>query len=160
VVSAAAEPDEENLVEVLAVSVGGAQFGLPVERVTGVIRVPSITRLPFPPPDILGVASVRGTLVPVLDLGARLLRRPASRHGRVVLVEEPSAGQPMGLLVDSVVGLVSGTPGTGAIPPEIEASLPNGWVAGILAAEADDLTTLLELEPVLAASAPTDKEQR
>jgi chemotaxis signal transduction protein len=147
-------------VEVLAVSVGGAEFGLPVERVTGVIRVPTLTRIPFPPPSIIGVVSVRGTLVPVLDLGDRLLGRAADRDGRVVLVEEAGSTQQMGLLVDAVIGLMSGAPREGELPPEIEASLPRGWVAGILASDSERLITLLELEPVLAVGAPTDKEQR
>lgn len=152
--------DEAVLVEVLSVRVAGAVFGLPVDRVRSVIRVPVITRLPFPPPATLGVASVRGSLIPVIDLGERLLNRPSSRTGRLVLVEDPASPQEIGLLVDAVVGLASGPLQTDDIPAEVEASLPPGWVAGLLAPAPDSLITLLELEPVLAVGVPTEKEQR
>jgi chemotaxis signal transduction protein len=158
----APEPDEEvrETVEVLAVRVGGADFGIRVERVHSVIRVPAITRLPFPPPSIVGVVSVRGSLVPVLDLGDRLLGRPAARSGRIVLVDDGDAGQTIGLLVDGVVSLVTGSLDVQDVPAEVEASLPAGWVTGILRAPDEQLITLLDLEPVLAVGVPTDKEQR
>ncbi len=152
--------DEAREVEVLAVTVAGAHFGLPIGRVTSVLKMPALTRVPFPPPSIVGVASVRGTLVPILDLGERLLGVPASREGCVVLVSDTAMNQQMGVLVDDVIGLVKGTPEEGDLVPEIEASLPGGWVAGLLAAGPERLITLLELEPVLAVGAATDKEQR
>ncbi|CAN5704536.1 chemotaxis protein CheW [soil metagenome] len=147
-------------VELLAVLVSGVEFGIPVDAVCSVITVPAITRLPFPPPSVAGVASVRGTLVPVLDLGERLLRSASSRTGRLVLVEDFTTGQQIGLLVDAVLGLVAGHLRSLTPPPEVEASLPFGWIEGIVSPEPDRLITLLNLEPVLAVSTPTDKEQQ
>jgi len=152
--------EQTESVELLVVLVSGVEFGIPVDVARGVIRVPAITRLPFPPPSVLGVASVRGTLVPVLDLGDRLLRTPSSRTGRLVLVENDTTGQPIGLLVDAVPGLVSGGLHTQKPSPEVEASLPSGWIGGIVSAEPERLITLLNLDPVLAVSTPTDKEQQ
>jgi purine-binding chemotaxis protein CheW len=147
-------------VEVLAVRVAGTEFGIPLQAVRSVLHVPGITRLPFPPPSIVGVASVRGSLIPVMDLGERLLGSPASRTGRLVLIEDEATGHPMGLMVDAVIGLVGGGVETRETPPEVEASLPAGWIEGILSPDSDRLITLLQLAPVLAVSATTDKEQR
>ena len=43
-------------------------FGINVFKVREVIRVPQITRAPDMPPAVEGMASLRGMLVPVIDL--------------------------------------------------------------------------------------------
>jgi purine-binding chemotaxis protein CheW len=159
--AAKARPDTQvAAVEVLAVLVAGTEFGIPVQAVRTVLHVPTITRLPFPPPSIVGVASVRGSVIPVMDLGERLLGSPGSRTGRLVLIEDAATGHAIGLLVDAVIGIVAGGIEAREPPPEVEASLPAGWIEGILSPDADRLITLLQLAPVLAVSATTDKEQR
>lgn len=133
----------------LAVAVGGVEFGIPVRHVREVLRVPPITRIPFPPPSIRGVTSVRGVVVPVLDLGHRLLATPAQAAGRLVVVTDPTTASPVGLLVDQVYDLVEVTHGGQAPPSEVEASLPAGWIADVLAPSPERLVTLLHLEPIL-----------
>lgn len=146
--------------QVLAVEVGGVAFGLPVGQTREVVRVPDITRLPFPPPSILGVVSIRGELVPVLDLGARLLRQPSRRDGRLLLVVDPATGSEVALLVDAILGLSPASGQEPSPPAEVEAALPAGWVAGVVTSPTDRLITLLELAPVLAVHESDDKEPR
>src|SRR5258705_13568570 len=43
-------------------------FGINVFKVREVIRIPSITRAPDMPPAVEGMVSLRGMLVPVIDL--------------------------------------------------------------------------------------------
>lgn len=155
-----APPPPEQQQEVIAVRLGGTDFGIPVERVREVLRVPPLTRLPFPPPTVLGVAGVRGGVLPVLDLGQRLLGQPADRDGRLVVVDDPAEGDEVALLVDSVPGLVRASGAAQAPPPEVEASLPSGWIAGVIVADADRLVTVLDLAHVLDLTESTDKERR
>lgn len=133
----------------VVVRVGGVEFGLDVRRVREVLRAPRITRLPFPPPTILGIVSIRGTLVPVMDLGERLLGRPADREGRLVVVRDPDREGSIGLLVDAVLDLVPLAAASQSPPPEVEASLPAGWVEGVVSASQDRLVTLIDLIHVL-----------
>jgi purine-binding chemotaxis protein CheW len=146
--------------EVVAVRVGETDFGISVERVREVLRVPPLTRLPFPPPAVLGVAGVRGGVLPVVDLAQRLLGHPADRDGRLVVVEDPAADDEVALLVDSVPGLVRASGAAQAPPPEVEASLPAGWIAGVIVTDAGRLITVLDLAPVLDLTESTDKERR
>lgn len=131
----------------LAVQLGPAEFGLPAASVREVLRPPPVTRVPFPPPDVRGVAQVRGALVTVLDLGTRLRGMPAADSGRMVVVAGP-AGEALGLLVDRVLGLVE-TAGE-APPTEAEVSLPAGWLAGVAEPTPGRRVALLDLERVLA----------
>lgn len=137
----------------LAVALGGAEFGLPAGRVREVLRPPPLTRVPFAPRDVRGVAQLRGTLLAVMDLGLRLGSAPAASPGRLVVVAGPG-GEPLGLLVDRVAGLVeSGTAADEVLdppPPEAEAALPPGWLAGVAQPAPGRRVALLNLERVLA----------
>ncbi|MEX2572450.1 MAG: chemotaxis protein CheW [Gemmatimonadota bacterium] len=145
--------------QVVAVRIGSTEFGLPISLVREILHVPPITRLPFPPRSVAGVVAVRGEVLPVLDLGHRLFGRPSRRDGRIVVVTEPADGD-LALLVDGVVDVVPLAGKPEQPPPEVEASLPAGWIAGVIAADGGRLVTLLHLEPVLARSDPADEESR
>ena len=43
-------------------------FGLNVFKIREVIQVPEITRAPDMPPGVIGMVSLRGTMLPVIDL--------------------------------------------------------------------------------------------
>lgn len=144
----------------VVIRVGAIEFGLDVRQVREVLRLPAITRLPFPPPTILGIASVHGTLVPVMDLGERLLGKPADRGGRLVIVSEPDGSGQVGLLVDAVLDLVPMDESSHDPPPEVEASLPSGWVQGVLAPAEERLVTMLDLTHVLDLHHPAAEESR
>jgi chemotaxis signal transduction protein len=149
--------DEERAV---VVRLGSVEFGLDVRRVREVLRVPPITRLPFPPPTILGIVSIRGTLVPVMDLGLRLLDRAADRQGRLVVVREPDRDGLVGLLVDEVLDLVPLEQATIDPPDEVEASLPAGWILGVLSPDANRLVTMLDLTSILDIQNLAAEEKR
>lgn len=131
----------------VTVGLGEEEYGLAMESVREVLRPPPITRTPFPPPDIRGVTHLRGSLLPVIDLGSRLRGVPAGLPGRLVVVEQ--GAERFALLVDRVTGVVEED--LPEIPPaEAEAALPAGWLAGMLVPEDGRLIPLLDLGPVLA----------
>ena len=81
----------------------GEPFALPVEAVRSVVRGGARRALPGREPWVVGVADVRSSLVPVVDLGLRLGRGPTGLEGDLVVVEvgEESVVVP----VDRVLGL-------------------------------------------------------
>lgn len=133
----------------VAVRLGPAEFGLPLARVSAVLRPPPVTRTPSPPPDVVGVVHLRGALLGVLDLGTRLGGAPARRPGRLVVVS-PRGGEAVALLVDRVAGIVETDDEVDPPPPEALAALPEGWLDGVVRAEDGRLVTLLDLDNVLA----------
>lgn len=52
----------------LTVQVGDERFALPASDVAEVIRPPAVTRVPLGPPSLLGVANLRGAVMPVVSL--------------------------------------------------------------------------------------------
>jgi purine-binding chemotaxis protein CheW len=67
-----ADPD----VWYFAVRLGEGRYAFTVPLVTEVVRLGPLTRLPSAPTFLLGVFTHRGEILPVLDLGDLLLRRP------------------------------------------------------------------------------------
>jgi purine-binding chemotaxis protein CheW len=87
----------------LVFRLGDDEFGLPIEAVDEVARVPDqITRLPRTPKFLEGVVNLRGEVLPVVDQRRRFdmpaLDQRASRRLVVVRTERHKAG----LIVDSV----------------------------------------------------------
>ncbi len=67
----------------------GRTFGFPLERVREIVLPGPITRLPGCGPEVAGLIGLRGRIVTVFDVGARLGLRPAAAQGdhRLLLLE-------------------------------------------------------------------------
>ena len=80
-------------------------YALPAERVLEVIHVPAVARVPHSPPALLGVANLRGTVLPLVGLRALLGSHGASAATatKAIVLD---AGQQLAVAVDSVDALV------------------------------------------------------
>jgi purine-binding chemotaxis protein CheW len=65
----------EDIEQLLALRIGGTAYALPVLDIAGYSAARPIVAIPSPIPELLGLAGVRGTLLPVYSLEA-LLGRP------------------------------------------------------------------------------------
>jgi purine-binding chemotaxis protein CheW len=89
--------------QLLSFRVAGERFGLPAERVREIARMPKLTRVPYAPPSLLGLANFRGAVLPVLSF-ATLAGQPRGSEARVILLD---GVDPIGLAVDEVNALVA-----------------------------------------------------
>lgn len=89
--------------EFLALALGGEQYGVELTAIREILSPPPVTFVPRAPSSVLGVCSVRGLLVTVIDLRRRLgLGQAAStRRTRILLTTGPS-DEVFGVLVDEV----------------------------------------------------------
>ncbi|MFO0659810.1 MAG: chemotaxis protein CheW [Polyangiaceae bacterium] len=90
--------------EFLAFRLAGETYALPLADVREILTPMVLTPVPRAPREILGIVSVRGLLVTVLDpkVRLRLSAHGATRRARILLVPSPS-GELMGLFVDEVL---------------------------------------------------------
>jgi purine-binding chemotaxis protein CheW len=90
-------------VEYLAFLLAGETYAVPIGDVAEILRPLPITEVPRAPSPVLGVVSVRGRLVTVLDLRRRfrLPEGPVDRKSRILLADV-GKGEQIGLLVDEV----------------------------------------------------------
>jgi purine-binding chemotaxis protein CheW len=82
----------------LTLQIAGQRFAMPSSNVREVTRLPRLVRVPHAPAALIGLANIRGSVVPVVSL-ATLLEVPEGSLRRVVIVDD---GEPFGLAVDDV----------------------------------------------------------
>ncbi len=136
---------------VLAVRTGGQVFGLPVEQVREIITLESLTPLPVERRGLMGLANIRGEVVPVFDLKGVLDGTPADPgSGRRTDVVVVTGFGPMVLRADGILGTVRG--------PAEELTAPAGdpgplgrLVSGVVPMP-DCLLQVLDLERLAAAA--------
>lgn len=90
-------------------------LAVPVEEVQEVIRESEVTRVPLAPRTIKGLINLRGQIVTVIDLRARLEFPPATRAAEMHVVLRRGGGA-VSLLVDDI-GDVLDLDDIGAAPP-------------------------------------------
>ncbi|MBU0502209.1 MAG: chemotaxis protein CheW [Candidatus Margulisbacteria bacterium] len=109
------------------------EFGLPINQVTRIVRVPEITKVPEAPGFIEGVINLRGDVIAVIDLARQfelpaIAERPAS--SRIIVAE--IGGKPIGLLVDEVPELVRIAKDDIDPPPEIlQTKVKKEFISGV-----------------------------
>lgn len=117
----------------LADHIGGIELAI----VREILPPPPATRLPGAPSYVRGLINVRGTVITVIDLVARLYGRPARPDGPIMLIEHTNRA--IGVAVDEVIEVQP-------LPPEgwqtpIGDLLPGGIVYAM--GEIDSQTVLL-----------------
>lgn len=93
--------------DILTFHAASQLYGLDIESVQEILKRRALTELPRAPAFLLGVVSVRGVVLPVLDLAARLGQRSMlpKQSGRILVVRRQQ--ERFGLLVDGVRDVVS-----------------------------------------------------
>lgn len=92
----------------LVFELAGRGCALPAERVREIVRAAQITPLPEAPARIEGVLNVRGEIVPVYDLRARLGLAPRTLHpDEFLIIALGAGGRGVALRVDAVLDLVT-----------------------------------------------------
>lgn len=86
----------------VSVTAGGQAFGLPIDRVHDVFVVSALTAVPLAPPEIAGLVNLRGRVVTVLDLRARLGLPNPRLPERPIAVGIEADGELYGFVVDGV----------------------------------------------------------
>lgn len=81
-------------------------YALPAEEVVEVIRMPVVAKVPQAPPSLLGVANLRGSVLPVASL-AGLMGRERGEVGSASRAIVLQGEAPVALAVDAVEALVS-----------------------------------------------------
>jgi len=97
-------------IEMLSFRLGGEEYVLPVDDVREVLKSRELTIVPNSPPHVLGVTSIRGRVLPVIDLGRRLGLPPAVRDEKARIIIISPDDEDAGIMVDRVTGVVRISP--------------------------------------------------
>jgi purine-binding chemotaxis protein CheW len=89
----------------LTFRLAGTLYALPAELVLEVIHVPAVARVPLSPPALLGIANLRGTVLPLVDLKELLGSTSGAVSTTKAIVLD--VGTYVALAVESVDSLVA-----------------------------------------------------
>jgi purine-binding chemotaxis protein CheW len=99
-------PDEVVLERMALLVVGEHRFAVPIDRIREIIPARPYTPLPGSGPHVCGLINLRGRIVTVIDLGARLKLAPASANPEHSIVIVEHRGRLAGLAVEEVSRIV------------------------------------------------------
>jgi purine-binding chemotaxis protein CheW len=92
--------------QLLTFAIGNEEYGLDILSVKKIRENTPTTPVPGVPPSIRGLINFHGLIIPVMDLRTRLGLDPAEYSRFSVVIVVSAAGKTVGLLADSVVGVL------------------------------------------------------
>lgn len=147
-VSAHSEPNQY-----LTFTVGNELLGIGILAVKEIIEYQGVTSVPLMPAAVRGVINLRGAVVPVVDLSARLGRGPAevNRRSCIIIVELELDGEALvvGALVDTVNQVLELAPSEIEPTPSFGAKIRRDFIRGI-GKIGGKFVVLLDVQHVLA----------
>ncbi len=144
--------------QIVTFRVGAESFGLDIASITEVIRPLPVTSLPHMPRFVKGVISLRGVIIPVVDLRERFALtdvRNGSRTMRMIITRGalPQRGSGalrlLGLIVDSVQEVLDVPAASIGPAPEGATGERAAFISGV-ARVADRLIILLDMGKILS----------
>jgi len=136
--------------ELLTFTLAGEQYALDIEHLVEIVTPRECTRIPNADESIVGIISLRGTIVTVLDVRGRLRHPPATGDDpdrRIIVIEK--GGETLGFEVDRVLRVVKADPGEIEPHPVVHASELHEAIRGVFR-PANALTILLDFDKLLA----------
>ncbi len=152
-----------NKLEILLFSLGvnsrtgrSETFGINVFKVREVMRTPPITTAPEMPSSVMGMVSLRGALVPVVDL-AQYAGITTDMPRSIMIVTE-YAGHTQGFLVESVDTILRLDWSQMRVPPEMLVAEMGGLVTAVTELQDGRLVMMMDVEKVLSETTNYDDE--
>lgn len=123
-------------------------FAVPLAEVQEIIRMPDVVRLPLSPPSLEGLANLRGTVLPVLNLRT-VFQIESCLHDdstRVVVLDQ---GSPVGLVVDRMANVVTVEADRIEQAESIRASVDSGLLTGMIKSADGAMVMILDAKTLV-----------
>jgi purine-binding chemotaxis protein CheW len=133
--------------EFITFEVGGQLFGLDIMVIREIRAWTPATKLPRVPHYVAGVVNLRGTVLPVIDLAARLGWASTEATPRHAIIVTQVNGQARGMIVDSVSDIITLAAEALQPPPASSAEDIVPFIEGLAAID-DQMVMILDLNRI------------
>lgn len=130
--------------ELIAFRIGDQEFCVNIMLVREIRGWTQATPLPQAPSYVMGVVNLRGAVLPIIDLSARLGMKEAAPSARHVIIVAQVGNRIVGLLVEAVSDILTVTEENIQPVPEISSELERQYARGILAID-ERMICMIEL---------------
>lgn len=140
--------------EVLTLRLGAEEYGIDIRRVQEIRSFEPPTRIAGAPAHVLGVTNLRGVIVPIVDLRARLAL-DAQFDSDTVTVVLNVGGRTFGAVVDAVSDVVQLGANDVAPAPQFNSTVAANHILGIAALEhagRQRMLILVDIETLMNSS--------
>jgi len=141
-------------IEFVTLVAGGQSFCIEITQIREIRRWTPVTLLPHSPPYVLGVINLRGAVIPILDLAAKLGFQPIEPTERHVIIIIAIEERIVGLLVESVSEILGISSDMVRDTPRTQEDDSTRAISGIIPT-GDDMIKILSLEALLPATLAT-----
>lgn len=146
--------------ELITFLIGKEEFSVDIMSVREIRGWTQATVLPNAPSYVRGVINLRGAVLSIIDLAARLGFPPTQTTARHVIIVVQIGNQVAGLLVDAVTGILTVKPGSILPTPDVASDLARNFIRGMMAID-NRMISLIGLDFVLPnAGAASDGERQ
>jgi len=138
-----------NLLQLVSFKIGNEEFGVDIMNVQEINRMTQITKVPNSPEFVEGVINLRGRIIPVIDLRARIgvEKKEADKNTRIVVVEIQE--KIIGFIVDAVKEVLRIPSDITEAPPELVNGIDSEFIKAVGKLD-DRLLILLDLEKIIS----------
>ncbi len=137
--------------ELIAFRLGGQEFCVDVMSIREIRGWTAATPLPASPAFVRGVINLRGTVLPIVDLAARLgfpMAEPTARHAIIVA---QIGTQVVGLLVEGVSDIFTVTDDKIQPTPDVASEMAKRFVRGVIPLEGR-LISIIAIDSILPSA--------
>jgi purine-binding chemotaxis protein CheW len=134
--------------ELISFRVGDQEFCVDIMAVREIRGWTPATPLPHAPGYVRGVINLRGAVLPIIDLGARLGLGAAAPSARSVIIVTRIGERTVGLLVDAVSDILTVTDDVIQATPDVACDTVRSFVRGVLAIDGR-MISMVSLDNVL-----------
>lgn len=134
--------------ELISFRIGAQEFCVDIMSIREIRGWTAATALPRSPAYVKGVINLRGAVLPIVDLAARLGFESTEANDRNVIIVADIGGQVVGLLVDAVSDILTVTDDVIQPTPDVASETAKTFVRGLIAMDGR-MISLIGLERVL-----------
>ncbi|MBS1985876.1 MAG: purine-binding chemotaxis protein CheW [Bdellovibrionales bacterium] len=135
----------------LSFTLGKDRFAIPLLDVKEVVGMTSTTRIPLSPSYFVGMINLRGQVISVIDLRAKLNLSPTVVGAETSVVILDFNPLYLGVVVDSLDSVLAFNPEMLSQSPDVEGRVNAEYIAGVARTSDEQLTLILNLRSVLNA---------
>jgi purine-binding chemotaxis protein CheW len=125
------ETHDKSGLEYLCFRVSDEIYGINIMDIKEIIKQREVTEVPRAPAFVLGILSLRGTIIPIIDMRIRLDLARSGQTGKERVIVVKSKDSYSGLLVDEVIQVVRVKTDIFEAPPTVLDGINRDFISGI-----------------------------
>ena len=136
--------------EYLTFTLGQEEYGVEILKVQEIRGYEAVTRIANAPAFLKGVANLRGTIVPIVDMRIKFnLGEPVYDQFTVVIILNVT-GRVVGMVVDGVSDVIALAPGQIRPAPDFSSSFDTRYITGLGTVD-ERMLILVDIERLMSA---------